>query len=39
VAGFADRPVWVIGRRAAAPGEPAPFVVIAGPLAPGTVPR
>jgi hypothetical protein len=39
VSRLADRPVWVIGRQASAPGEAAPFVVIAGPLAPGTVPK
>lgn len=35
---FRDRPVWVIGRQ---PGDhsPRPFVVIAGPLRPGTVPE
>lgn len=38
VRALADRPVWVIGRADVAPGEPAPLVVIAGPLAPGTVP-
>ena len=36
---LADRPVWVIGRRVSAPGGAAPFVVLAGPLAPGTVPK
>ena len=35
---FADRPVWVIGRRAAASGAPM-FDVLAGPLPPGTIPQ
>jgi hypothetical protein len=38
VARFADRPVWVIGRPRATAGTEAPLEVIAGPLAPGTVP-
>lgn len=40
VNGLPDRPVWVIGRReSSSPGGAAPFVVLSGPLAPGTVPR
>jgi hypothetical protein len=35
VAYFPDRPVWVVGR----PRPGAPIDVVAGPLAPGTVPR
>jgi hypothetical protein len=35
---MADRPVWVIGRPPSA-GPRAPWAVLAGPLAPGTVPN
>lgn len=39
VAHFPDRPVWVIGRNRDNAQAPPRFEVIAGPLAPGTVPR
>ena len=35
---FADRPVWVIGRRPTESGATV-FDVLAGPLAPGTIPQ
>ncbi len=36
---FADRPVWVIGRDQPGPRGDAPFIVMAGPLPPGTIPQ